>query len=175
MQTEIIDTKKIRQAFISAASDFILLLEKVPEDRLNTAPFEGSWTPGQVADHVTKFLSGIAQVQKSPQVAPGRPVDQYEPAMRAIFLDFERKATAPPNVVPGSGPFDRQQQVALLKEISAVIETHITETWLGKICAGIPFPTLAELTGLEWIYFGTYHLQRHTHQLETICLTDQVF
>lgn len=175
MQTEIINTKKIQQAFARAASELILLLEKVPEERFNTIPFEGSWTPGQVGDHVTKFLSGIVQVQKSPQVTAGRPVDQYEPAMRAIFLDFERKAAAPPNVVPGSGPFNRQQQVALLKEISAVIETHITEAWLGKICAGIPFPTLAELTGLEWICFGTYHLQRHTHQLETICLADQVF
>ncbi|ANH82103.1 hypothetical protein A8C56_14975 [Niabella ginsenosidivorans] len=169
METGTIDAKKMGLDFTLAANAFIFLLENVPQDRYNEIPFEGSWTPGQVADHVIKFLSGIVYVQQQPQVVTERPVDQYEPVLKEIFLDFGKKFNAPPNAVPGNGPFDRQHQVAQIKKRVQEIIENITGDRLEKLYTGVPFPTLAEFTGLEWICFGTYHLRRHTHQLEHIC------
>ena len=36
--------------------DFIGTLEKFNNDQINEIPFEGSWTPGQVADHIVRRI-----------------------------------------------------------------------------------------------------------------------
>ncbi|MBO9620595.1 MAG: DinB family protein [Niabella sp.] len=168
MQAVIIDSDKLQQELATAADKFVGLLEKVPEDYFNGIPFEGSWTPGQVGEHVLLFLSGIASVLRLPGADAARPADEYEPLMKDIFLNFEKRYTAPQNVKPSGGPFDKTQLIGDLNDKAATIEKDIKEKDLARICTGAPFPTIGELTGLEWVYFGIYHLARHTYQLENM-------
>ena len=36
----------------------LAVLDGFKPERLNKVPFEGSWTPGQVAEHITKAQAG---------------------------------------------------------------------------------------------------------------------
>ncbi|WP_018631185.1 DinB family protein [Niabella aurantiaca] len=166
MQTVTVDTAQLPRDFTAAAEDFINLLRSVPADAFNRVPFEGSWSPAQVGDHVRKFLKGISGALTLPRSEPERAPDAHEPVLREIFLNFGKKATAPPFVVPSSGQIDRGQLMTALGEAVAEIAGDIGKKNLSMICNGAPFPTLGDMTGLEWVLFGTYHLRRHTHQLE---------
>lgn len=168
MSDIIIDVSKLQQDFTVSQEGFVSLLEKVPEDYFNGIPFEGSWTPAQVGEHVRLFLSGITQVLQLPGSDAARPAGACEPQLKAIFLNFEKKATAPPNVKPSGGPFDKTTLVGAIKNQAAIIENDIKEKDLTRICTGAAFPTIGEMTGLEWVYFGIYHLSRHTYQLENM-------
>ncbi|MBZ4190398.1 DinB family protein [Niabella beijingensis] len=165
MQTTTAENGQLLREFSTAADTFIRTLSRVPEAAFNTAPFEGSWSPAQVGDHVLKFLSGIKGALALPQAEPGRAPDAHEPLLREIFLNFERKAKAPAIVAPSDETIHKDALMHALKGTSEILGTQIGEGNLLLLCEGAPFPTIGDMTGLEWVLFGTYHLQRHTRQL----------
>ncbi|MBO9594993.1 MAG: DinB family protein [Niabella sp.] len=166
MQTITNDTAELLRDFTAAADHFTNLLESFSPDVLNRAPFEGSWSPAQVGDHVLKFLNGTKSALSVPKATPERAPDAHEPMLREIFLNFERKAKAPAVVVPSDEPIDRTQLLHALKEIRESLGARIREEDLLMLCAGVPFPTIGDLTGMEWVLFADYHLRRHTRQLQ---------
>lgn len=166
MQTTGVDTEKLLPDFTAAAGTFTGVLKTVPGEVFNRVPFEGSWSPAQVGDHVLKFLNGIKAALELPQAEPGRAPDAHEPVLREIFLNFERKAKAPAFVEPATGHIDKTALLNALEETTGALNTRIGDGRLLTLCAGAPFPTLGDMTGMEWVLFGNYHLQRHTRQLE---------
>lgn len=161
-----VDTAQLLRDFATAADDFVKLLGAVPADAFNRVPFEGSWSPAQVGDHVLKFLAGTSGALALPRSEPGRAPDAHAPALREIFLDFSKKAKSPPFVAPSAGPIGREQLMAALSGAVEKLAGDIGKKNLSMICNGAPFPTLGDMTGLEWVLFATYHVQRHTHQLQ---------
>ncbi|WP_300598464.1 DinB family protein [Niabella sp.] len=166
MQTMTNDTTALLRDFTAAADDFTNLLESFAPEVFNQAPFEGSWSPAQVGDHVLKFLSGTKSALSVPKAIPGRAPDAHEPLLREIFLNFEWKAKAPASVVPSDEQIDKAQLLHALKEIRETLSVRIGEEDLLMLCAGVSFPTIGDLTGQEWVLFADYHLRRHTHQLQ---------
>jgi len=166
MQTTMVDTEKLLPDFTAAAGAFTALLARIPERVFNQVPFEGSWSPAQVGDHVLKFLNGIKSALELPQVVPGRAPDAYDPVLQEIFLNFDRKAKAPAFVEPSKDHIDKTALLGALEQTTEALRSRIGAGGLLTLCEGAPFPTLGDMTGMEWVLFGDYHLQRHARQLE---------
>lgn len=145
--------------------DFISTLEKFSNEQINEVPFEGSWTPGQVAEHVVKATSGIPD--KYTEIS-SRPYDEKVGKMESVFLDFGAKFKSPDFVVPGNGPFNKEM---LIKSLRSNLERHLqktAETDLTALCLKFELPTIGTMTRYEWLRFIVTHMKRHQFQLQNI-------
>ncbi len=137
----------------------------------NTIPFEGSWTAGQVADHVYKSVANIARVLNGNTQAPDRDPWQIKPLLEAVFLNYDKKLQSPEFILPGPGPFSKDSFVSLFRIVACDISGAAKELDLSQLCLDFQFPTVGYLTRQELIYFAIVHTQRHTHQLQKILNT----
>ncbi len=67
---------------------------------INLVPFKGSWTPGQLAQHVIMSDSGFIEMINGPVKDSEREPDQMKAAIERDFLDFNTKMKSPDFVVP---------------------------------------------------------------------------
>ncbi|MGK2863910.1 MAG: DinB family protein, partial [Chitinophagaceae bacterium] len=65
------------------------------DDQFNKIPFEGSWTPAQVTDHITKSLSGVAELLYANTKPTKRQAEEKSEAIKTMFLDFGSKMKSP--------------------------------------------------------------------------------
>ena len=163
-----IATQDIFSEVEKTATDFIHALSKFSDQQVNKVPFEGSWTAGQVAEHILKASSGVPGVLLGATCSTQRPVDEKEAALKSIFLDFSAKFKAPEFIVPSPGPHNREQLLQSLQETKDSINNLADKIDLTATCTSVAFPQLGELTGQEWLCFVDSHLKRHTHQLKNI-------
>lgn len=166
MQTVVVQEAMLLPGFTASADAFMERLKTVPGTAFNRVPFDGSWSPAQVGDHVHKFLGGIDAALRMPRAEPDRAPDAHEPLLREIFLNFDRKSKAPVIVEPSKDRIEKEELITALAQITGTLCIRISEGNLLARCVGLPFPTIGDMTGMEWVLFGDYHLQRHTHQLE---------
>ena len=61
MKTAISDKSEIFTATGEAISQLIDLMLSVDENKINTVPFEGSWTAPQLLTHVRKSINGLGK------------------------------------------------------------------------------------------------------------------
>ena len=147
------------------AADLLQALEAFNEHSFNQVPFEGSWTAGQVAEHLLLSCSAEALYANTTETlrAPGEKLEQ----IRAVFLDFTAKYQSPDPIVP--------QQTVHHKDATV---RELAENWHGIANAAatldlnasvqIEIPFFGILTRLELVYLMVYHTQRHTRQLKAI-------
>lgn len=144
------------------------LLGPLSEQQLNTVPFPGSWTAGQVTEHIIKSASGLNHVCNGPGIDTDRPKDEKVAPIKALFLDFSVKFQSPDFIVPGDGPHQKTALVATLQQIEQEIGNIIATQDLNPECALFELPGFGRLTKYELLHFVLIHAQRHTHQLENI-------
>lgn len=163
-----INLKAISEEASETFNGFICTLQSVEDKKFNMIPFEGSWTAAQVGDHVQQFLNGVTKVGEQPVEQPARHYDDFIQPLRQLFLNFDIRMKSPDFVAPSNEPVDKELLIMQLKDTSGKILHLIAEEDLTLLCKGFELPTMGELTRLEWAYFGIYHTQRHTHQLQNI-------
>jgi hypothetical protein len=168
MQQVIIDRALLKEEAHCPFNEFIQLLSSVSEDRLNAIPFENSWTAAQVGDHVVKFLSGVTQIKNLPTEKTMRHCNDFTEPLKMMFLNFNIKMKAPDFVYPDKQPLRKDLLIEKLLLVTKEILHLIMKENLSLLCKGAEFPSIGELTRLEWVYSGTYHTQRHTHQLKNV-------
>lgn len=134
----------------------------------NTIPFEGSWTAGQVADHVYKSVANIGRVLNGNTKPADRDPWQIKPLLDQVFLNYDKKLQSPDFILPGNGPFSKDSFISLFRIVACDISGAIKELDLSLLCLDFQFPTVGCLTRQELIYFAIVHTQRHTHQLHKI-------
>ncbi|MGN6568056.1 MAG: DinB family protein [Flavipsychrobacter sp.] len=149
-------------------NDFINTLKLYSAEQLNTVPFEGSWTGGQVAEHIIKSLENFAAVINGNVSDPGRPIDAKCAAIRGMFLDFDTKFNSPQFVLPVAPDHDKKTVVEKLLIIKHEMLPTLSAVDLSKLCTQVEFPGFGYLTRLEWFTFFAVHTQRHTRQLKNI-------
>lgn len=137
------------------------------DDQYNQIPFEGSWTAGQVVEHILKTLRGIPQLMQGAVPSPGRVPDEKLKALEGLFLDFSIQMQAPDFVAPGEEQYEKTTHMELLKERQRELEQSLQQD-LSLVCMGFEFPQFGYFTRLEWIHFFRVHTQRHTRQLINI-------
>lgn len=146
------------------------LINAFSYDTFNQVPFEGSWTPGQVVQHIILASSGFVQVLNGEVATTERAIDELVPRIKADFLNFEIKFNSPDFILPESKDYDKDRQLAKVNHIKHEIADSIPALELDKTCLTFELPGYGKLTQLEAIYFVIYHTQRHIHQLKKILL-----
>src|SRR5690349_10791098 len=74
----------------------------IDRNKINTVPFEGSWTAGELMDHVLKSLEGVNAVVHGKTGPIDRAPDQNISQMEKIFLDLNNKFQSPEFVKPAA-------------------------------------------------------------------------
>ena len=135
-------------------------------EQLNTVPFDGSWTAGQVSEHLIKAVSAGLLYGNTTETE--RPPDVMVKPLREQFLDFSTKMKSPDFIIPSDGPHDKQELTGQLQKIWEEIAEAASTLDLTKTCLDFELPGAGHLTRLEWLNFMIVHTKRHTHQLNNI-------
>lgn len=165
---EAVDRQQLLHDLDQTERDFYSILAALTPGQVNTVPFEGSWTAGQVVEHILMSESGIPETVLGSTQETDRPVAQYVPVIESIFLDFTAKYQAPDFIVPSAGPHDQQQLLEAFKAERAAIREIAANEDLTLTCTDFEFPQIANLTRWEWLQFVLCHSKRHTRQLRNI-------
>lgn len=145
--------------------EYILIFQNFTDVQINQIPFEGSWTPGQVADHIIKSTKRIPDRDTAP---PERAFDAKVASIESVFLDFENKRKAPEYVEPGGGPFERSVILSQFDELKVRHKAALADVDLTQLCLNFELPVVGTMTRYEWYRFFVIHGQRHLYQLRNI-------
>jgi len=160
------DKNELLKSTGEAVSQLKKLILSVDEDKVNTVPYEGSWTAPQLLTHVTKSISGTAQAMGAPgkpaERDPGQRMDEF----KKIFLDFSIKMNSPEFIVPEDRIYEKATTIEKLEDAFGQLQKNAADANLTELVEDLPFgPT----TKLEILYFTLVHTQRHLQQMERIC------
>ncbi len=156
------------KALKESKTDLLETLAVFTPQQLNTIPFAGSWTAGQVTEHLLKSSSGVPEMLVGNTQATERAADALTETLSDIFLDYSTKMQSPDFILPSEGPHDKEEIMASMKTTMEQIESVATNQDLALLCTSFEFPEVGELTRLEWVYFVACHTKRHTHQIKNI-------
>jgi hypothetical protein len=162
------DLNKLLKELDITTRELLQTIDAFKPEQFNTVPFKGSWTAGQVSEHLLKSIEGLPALMASTTKPAERQADEKVAAIESIFLDFDVKMKSPDFIIPSDGPHDKG---ALLHEFRSAIDEiiHKAHTMdLTLTCMDFPFPEIGELTRWEWICFAICHARRHTHQMKNI-------
>lgn len=143
-------------------------IDSFDEIYFNKIPFEGSWTPAQVSEHISKSLAGINKAVNAQTQPTKRDIRQYVAGLRDMMYNYSVKTKSAPNLVPGDDPTTKIKMKTRLKQNSEDIIRSIHDLDLSETCVSSEFPGIGYLTRLELISFAAFHTQRHIHQLKNI-------
>jgi hypothetical protein len=145
--------------------ELLALVTSVSQQKINTIPFKDSWTPAQLAVHVTKSNNAIAQGLNMQGKPADRNIDEGVPKLKKMFLDFDIKYKSPQFIVPEEGEYNKEEVIeALHRSIDRLKRTR-EKIDLSEI---ISLPPFGEVTKFEILYFVLYHTTRHIHQLKNM-------
>jgi hypothetical protein len=156
VQTEILETKQ----------DLMDAIYSFSEKNIDQVPFEGSWTAGQVMEHIDKAMGSAVLYGKTQKA--NRAPDEKLPQLKAIFLDFNSKMKSPDFILPTAGKHSKE---ALLNSLTQKLDTLLTASQtldMNEECLDFEVPGFGKFTRLEWIWFYLVHTQRHTQQLKNM-------
>ncbi len=154
--------------FEETTFDLGKVLSSFTQEEFNKIPFEGSWTAGQVAEHLFKSESNIPRVLigNSKETA----TDPFEKTglIRSIFLDYSKKMKSPEFILPSDEPKNKDYFLQGFERTRKELRNCIDTIDLSKTFIDFTFPQIGQLTGWEWICFGVSHSRRHIRQMKNI-------
>ena len=89
------ETKELQSEINKTFSELGEIISSFDEDQFNLIPFEGSWTAGQVTQHVTLSISGFEKIMNGSIAETERSPDALKQKIKEIFLDFTTKIKSP--------------------------------------------------------------------------------
>lgn len=146
-------------------AEMLSIISSVEEKDINTIPFENSWTAGQLVDHVTRSINGMAEALEMPgKIADRKPAEKAN-ELKAVFLNFDRKMKSPPFILPTKDVYEKD---SLTDKFKSATNKFLETAKTVEPSELLNLQPLGELTKLEVLYFILFHTQRHTHQLKNI-------
>ncbi|MBC7947809.1 MAG: DinB family protein [Chitinophagaceae bacterium] len=161
-------TATLKQETDEAMEKLHQLFSSFDQREINVVPFEKSWTPAQVADHILRSQTGIVQVVQGPTAPTERSPTEKSGQIKATFLDFNTKMKSPEFVLPTDNPLDKQDVVKRISDSAKGIADALDTQDLSRTCLAFEIPGSGPMTRHEWCHFFLYHTMRHNHQLEKI-------
>ena len=154
--------------FVNTTNELQQLLSSLSQQQLNQVPFEGSWTAGQLGDHLRKSY-GVAELLNGNTIKTERPVNEKITGIKELFLNFDVKFESPDFIIPSNDVIDKDRLIKGLKNKIEQVKTFAdSHDDLTRTCIDIELPGAGTLTQMEWIQFMTIHTRRHIHQLKNI-------
>jgi hypothetical protein len=157
--------KKLVQDIGSTFDILVKEISKFSGESINKVPFDGSWTAGQVTEHIMICGRGIPDNKTT---EADRPYDENVAAIKALFLNYDMKFKTDASIAPGPPLHDREALLQNIKEIKERLETVAKTTDLEALCKDMELPTFGYLTRYEWLRFILFHTERHVHQIRNI-------
>jgi hypothetical protein len=152
-----------------AGRELLHALASFSQEQFNRVPFAGSWTAGQVGEHLYKSLEGIPYMMAGDTApATGRKPDEHVMTIESIFLDYDTKMQSPDFILPSAGPQDRNAQLQDFRATLDDLAVKARTMDLSFTCNEFEFPGVDLLTRWEWLVFAICHTKRHTVQLRNI-------
>jgi len=143
-------------------------IDSFEQETFNEVPFEDSWTPGQVTEHIFLSVSGILNTVNGNTSPTQRDPQQMVAPLRDAFLNFNIKMQSPDFILPSNEPKDKMTLRQSLEDTFKGL-AHVARTQdLNVTCLDFEMPTVGTLTRIEWISFAVVHTQRHIWQLKKI-------
>jgi len=160
--------EKILKDLIPVLSKFEMLFNDFEHSKVNTIPFEGSWTAGQLVQHMFLSNSGFVEMINGPVEETNRPADLMIEKIKEDFLNFDIKMESPDFICPEAKNYNKNELLQKLDQVKSNITAEVVNLDLTKTCNSFQLPVYGFLTRLEAVYFVIYHTQRHTEQLANI-------
>nr|WP_294947153.1 DinB family protein [uncultured Mucilaginibacter sp.] len=161
-------TQQAINEYKTATDNFLKVLALFNQQQFNAVPFEGSWTPAQVADHLLKSQWGLPDVFMGNTKPADRKPDASNAFIEGIFLDFDAKYKSPEFIIPTNEPQDKAGMLAKYQGKSEEIQQTATLLDGTEICLDFAIPGAEPFTRQEWLHLVACHTIRHTRQLENI-------
>jgi len=152
----------------STKMELLETLGRFSVQNINMVPFEGSWTSGQVAEHVLMSSSAVAAALTGPTEVAERDPDQHIELFSQVFLNFDHKLKSPDFILPSGDPKDKNLIMQSLKDTFEDMERAAGSGDLELICTSFEMPTIGKLSRRELTWFTIVHTKRHIHQLKNI-------
>lgn len=165
MATETLGKNEVFTATGEIISQLIDIVSSLDEIKINTIPYEGSWTAAQLLRHVTKSTNGMAMAMQMDAKPAERDPGERIHELKQIFLDFSKKLKSPEFIVPEEGIYEKQRTIDELNKSFSQLKENANRANLNDLAEGLP---LGPITKLEIIHFVLYHTQRHLHQMKKI-------
>lgn len=160
--------EKILAELQNTKNELLKTINSFTQESFNKVPFEGSWTAGQVSDHLYQSDSGALMTLDGKSAPTERDPEANIETLKGIFLNFNEKFESPEFILPGDGPHNREKYAKDFGETFDGLIKFAEREDLSITCADFPFPMVGELTRFEWLSFACYHTQRHTRQMKNI-------
>jgi len=161
-------SKAIYEEIGNTAEELSQVLSSFTQDQFNIVPFEGSWTAGQVAEHIFKFVSGTLQNVTGDVKPTERNPEEYAGQLKEMFLNFNVKMTSPDFILPTDAPKNKEALLYSLEKSMKGLEESARTLDLSLTCTTFDMPFMGPLTRIEWLTFVNAHALRHIHQLKNI-------
>lgn len=144
------------------------ILSKFSESELNLIPYQGSWTAGQVVQHIILACSGFSELFAGNTEKTTRKPDEKIKDIDGLFLNFNIKMDAPVFLQPEKKEYSKNALNIKLLKIESELLDSASKYDLTLTCLDFQVPGFDKFTMYEWIDFALVHTQRHTHQLNNI-------
>lgn len=148
--------------------DLLTTLSSFTQEEINKIPFEGSWTAGQVAEHLHKSESNIPRVLQGNSKESERDPLEKAGIIRTVFLDYSTKLKSPEFILPGNQPKNKEELIKGFENTRKELRNLIQTKDLDRTFIDFSFPQLGQLTGWELICFAVCHSMRHIRQMKII-------
>ncbi|MEO6550670.1 MAG: DinB family protein [Ferruginibacter sp.] len=148
--------------------DLIQEVKSIPPEQINVVPFDGSWTAGQLAEHLVLSCGGFVELMNGPVEDTQRQPDQMVAKLKEVFLDYNLKMKSPDFIDPPVKNYDKEELINVLMEIKQKLDHSMQTLELSKTCTAFELPQMGYVTRIEAMAFVLYHTSRHLHQLKKI-------
>jgi len=162
------ENTKIAKEVDETLTGLIKPISSFTPEQINEIPFEGSWTAGQLAQHMIMANSGFVEIINGPFKETERDPDKWVPRFKEDFSNFGIKMRSPDFVNPETKAYNKEELLSALKSIREKILKAIETLDLTKTCMAFELPVYGYVTRLEAVYFVICHTQRHIYQLKNI-------
>ncbi|HEX7845752.1 MAG TPA: DinB family protein [Chitinophagaceae bacterium] len=163
-----ITLNNLMEEFDKSTHSLLSTISLFSKEQFNTIPFEGSWTAGQVCEHLFKAEAGYPGLLSGSKMPTDRPVDEKMAIVQSVFLDFTAKFQSPEFIIPSDTVKDNAAMLEAFKNNREDVRRVINSIDMSETCTDFALPQMGQLTGYEWICFLTCHSIRHTRQLNNI-------
>jgi hypothetical protein len=160
--------EKLIIEFEETTKDLFATLSLFTQEEFNKIPFEGSWTAGQVAEHLFKSESNIPKVLRGNSKKTERDPLQHVDIIRKVFLDYNIKMQSPEFILPSGSEKNKDLFIKSFEETRKELKALAETLDLNKTFTDFSFPQLGTLTGWELFCFAVCHSKRHIRQMKII-------
>ncbi len=148
--------------------EFIASFIDMPANHFNQKPEEGSWSVGQVVEHIFRSELASTRILNGKTKTPDEHSDEKAEYIRRQFTDRKKKFTAFGPIVPSEDPKDPQELAEKIRQ-NRKKQIQLLETAdLNEICLNFEHPLFGLMSRKEWMVFNSTHANRHKAQISDI-------